>query len=108
MIEHSNREAREISERAGDIYNTVCLLGERLLSLGASLSTTANKYNDAVRAVQGKQGLAGKVARFQSLSNRANKNFPEALAPIEPDIEVMRVEELDGARQGRLSDDGNE
>ena len=54
------------------------------------------------------QGLAGKVARFQSLSNRANKNFPEALAPIEPDIEVMRVEELDGARQGRLSDDGNE
>ena len=29
MIEHGNREAQEISSRAGDIYNTVCLLGAR-------------------------------------------------------------------------------
>ena len=93
MIEHSNREAREISERAGDIYNTVCLLGERLLSLGTSISTTANKYNDAVKAVQGKQGLLGKVSRFQSLSQRANKSFPDALSPIEPDVEEIRLED---------------
>ena len=93
MIEHSNREAREISERAGDIYNTVCLLGERLLSLGTSISTTANKYNDAVKAVQGKQGLLGKVSRFQSLSQRANKSFPDALTPIEPDVEAIRLED---------------
>ena len=93
MIEHSNREAREISERAGDIYNTVCLLGERLLSLGTSISTTANKYNDAVKAVQGKQGLLGKVSRFQSLSQRANKSFPDALSPIEPDVESIRLED---------------
>ena len=93
MIEHSNREAREISERAGDIYNTVCLLGERLLSLGTSISTTANKYNDAVKAVQGKQGLLGKVSRFQSLSQRANKTFPDALSPIEPDVESIRLED---------------
>ena len=92
MIEHSNRDAREISGRAGDIYNTVCLLGERLLSLGASISTTANKYNDAVKAVQGKQGLLGKVSRFQSMSQRANKRFPEALSPIEPDVEAIRLE----------------
>ena len=93
MIEHSNREAREISERAGDIYNTVCLLGERLLSLGTSISTTANKYNDAVKAVQGKQGLLGKVSRFQSLSQRANKTFPDALSPIEPEVEAIRLED---------------
>ncbi len=99
MIEHSNREAREISERAGDIYNTVCLLGERLYALGASISTTANKYNDAVKAVQGKQGLVGKVARFQSLSKRANKSFPEALSPIDPEIDTARLEELQGPEQ---------
>lgn len=93
MIEHSNREAREISERAGDIYNTVCLLGERLLSLGTSISTTANKYNEAVKAVQGKQGLLGKVSRFQSLSQRANKSFPDALSPIEPEVEAIRLED---------------
>ena len=107
MIEHSNREAREISERAGDIYNTVCLLGDRLLSLGASLSTATNKYNDAVKAVQGKQGLAGKVARFQTLSKRANKTFPEALSPIDPEIEVMRIDELHDGKQTPPPDDSN-
>ena len=91
MIEHGNREAQEISSRAGDIYNTVCLLGERLYALGASISTTANKYNDALKAVQGKQGLVGKVARFQSLSQRANKDFPKTLAPIDPDIDRVEL-----------------
>jgi DNA recombination protein RmuC len=50
------------------------------------------KYNDAVRAVQGKQGLVGKVARFQTLSKKANKIFPKALAPIEPEIETISLE----------------
>ena len=76
MIEHSNREAREISERAGDIYNTVCLLGERLHAFGASLSTTANKYNDAVKAVQGKQGLLGKCRGFSHCLSEPTKLSP--------------------------------
>ena len=93
MIEHSNREAQEISEKAGDIYNTVCLLGERLYALGASLSTTANKYNETVKAVQGKQGLVGKVARFQTVSQRANKTFPKGLTVIDPDIDLPQLTE---------------
>ncbi len=93
MIEHSNREAQEISEKAGDIYNTVCLLGERLYALGASLSTTANKYNETVKAVQGKQGLVGKVARFQTVSQRANKTFPKGLTSIDPNIDLPQLTE---------------
>ena len=93
MIEHSNREAQEISEKAGDIYNTVCLLGERLYALGASISTTANKYNETVKAVQGKQGLVGKVARFQTVSQRANKTFPKGLAAIDPNIDLPQLTE---------------
>ena len=93
MIEHSNREAQEISEKAGDIYNTVCLLGERLYALGASLSTTANKYNETVKAVQGKQGLVGKVARFQTVSQRANKTFPKGLTAIDPNIDLPQLPE---------------
>ena len=93
MIEHSNREAQEISEKAGDIYNTVCLLGERLYALGASISTTANKYNETVKAVQGKQGLVGKVARFQTVSQRANKTFPKGLTAIDPNIDLPQLTE---------------
>lgn len=92
MIEHSNREAREISDRAGDIYNTVCLLGDRLQALGSSMNTATQKYNETVRAVQGKQGLAGKVARFQTLSKKANKTFPKALGPIEAEIEPITLD----------------
>ena len=92
MVEHSNREAREISDRAGDIYNTVCLLGDRLQALGSSITTATQKYNEAVRAVQGKQGLAGKVARFQTLSKKANKTFPKALGPIDPEIEPVALD----------------
>jgi len=38
--------------------------------------------------------LLGKVSRFQSLSQRANKSFPDALAPIEPDVETARLEDI--------------
>jgi DNA recombination protein RmuC len=95
MIEHSNREAREISDRAGDIYNTVCLLGDRLQALGSSMTTATQRYNEAVRAVQGRQGLAGKVARFKTLSKKANKTFPKSLAPIDPEIEPLALENRD-------------
>jgi len=95
MIEHSNREAREISDRAGDIYNTVCLLGDRLQALGSSMTTATQRYNEAVRAVQGRQGLAGKVARFKTLSKKANKTFPKSLAPIDPEIESLALENRD-------------
>ena len=95
MIEHSNREAREISDRAGDIYNSVCLLGDRLQALGSSMTTATQKYNEAVRAVQGRQGLVGKVARFKTLSKKANKTFPKNLAPIDPEIEHLALENRD-------------
>jgi DNA recombination protein RmuC len=45
MIERSNSEAREISERAGEIFNTVCLVAERLSKLGGTLTTASNQYN---------------------------------------------------------------
>ena len=37
MMERSNKEAREISEKAGDIFNQVCEVAIRLQKLGGSL-----------------------------------------------------------------------
>ena len=81
MIEHSNREAREISERAGDIYNTVCLLGERL-SAGHVHINNGKQVQRRRQSGSGKQGLLGKVSRFQSLSQRANKSFRIRCRPL--------------------------
>ena len=102
MIEQSNNEAREISSRAGDIYNQVCLVAERLNKLGNTLKSANNHYNDTVRGLAGQQGLYGKIERFQQLSTKANKEMT-ALEPIHADIENDR---LDGLVEDEEADPG--
>jgi DNA recombination protein RmuC len=81
MVDHSNREARQIADAAGELFNQVCLVSERLSKLGKSLSAVTNHYNDTVTALVGNQGLHGKVERFKTLSARASKELP-ALEPL--------------------------
>lgn len=76
-IERGNAEAREISGKAGDIYNQMCLVAERLTKLGNSLATVSGHYNHAVTAFAGQQGLAGKIERFKDFSAKANKVMPQ-------------------------------
>ena len=99
MIEQSNQEAREISSRAGEIYNQVCLVAERLNKLGNTLKAANNHYNDTVRGLAGQQGLYGKIERFQQLSTRANKEMT-ALEPIHADIENDRLDTAASADTG--------
>ena len=91
MIDQSSKEAKEISSRAGDIYNQVCLVAERLHKLGNTLKAANNHYNDTVRSLAGQQGLYGKIDRFQHLSTRANKEM-SPLEAIHADIENDRLE----------------
>ncbi len=93
MIEQGNREAKEISNRAGDIYNQVCLVAERLSKLGNTLRAATNHYNETVTGVVGKQGLHGKVERFQLLSAKANREMV-ALEPVDEEIENGRLESI--------------
>ncbi len=90
MMERSNAEAREISERAGEIYNQVCVVAERLGRLGSTLQTVSNHYNSTVKALAGQQGLYGKVERFGQLSAKVNKSLP-ALETMHTDIESERL-----------------
>lgn len=76
MLEQSNSEAREISQKAGDVYNSVCIVANRLKGLGTTLNAAKNKYNDCVTAITGHQGLHGKVERFTQLSNKVSKQMP--------------------------------
>lgn len=89
-LERGNAEAREISERAGEIYNQICLVAERLAKLGNTLSTASGHYNHAVTALVGNQGLAGKVERFKDLSAKANKTMPK-VELLHADIETEKL-----------------
>ncbi len=93
MIEQGNQEAKEISSRAGDIYNSVCLVAERLNKLGNTLRTANNHYNETITGLVGKQGLHGKIERFQQLSSRANKEMA-TLEPIHDEIENDRLDSV--------------
>lgn len=90
MIERSNTEAREISEKAGEIYNSVCIVADRLSKLGGTLSTVTNHYNSTVTALAGQQGLYGKVDRFNQLSAKVNKSLPQIEA-AHLDFETERL-----------------
>jgi DNA recombination protein RmuC len=85
MIERSNKEAREIGEKAGDIFNQVCEVANRMKKLGGSLSAASNHYNLTLTAIAGRQGLHGKVERFNQLSNKVSKSMPE-LEPLHNDL----------------------
>lgn len=89
-IERGNAEAREISEKAGDIYNQVCVIAERLAKLGNTLNTASNQYNQSVTALVGKQGLLGKVERFQQLSAKAHQTTPQ-VELLETDWDTTRL-----------------
>ena len=90
--------AYRIAEKAGEIYNQICLVAERLSKLGNTLSTVSNQYNSTVTALVGQQGLVGKVERFKTLSAKVNKTMP--------DVELLN-NQLDLARLTTL-EPGNE
>ncbi|VEI46738.1 DNA recombination protein RmuC-like protein [Actinobacillus equuli] len=89
-IERGNAEAREISEKAGEIYNQVCTVADRLAKLGNTLNTVNNQYNQTVTSLVGRQGLVGKVERFQQLSAKASQTMP-ALEMLTNDFETNKL-----------------
>lgn len=92
-IERGNIEAREISEKAGEIYNQICTIAERLAKVGNSLNAANNHYNQTVTSLVGKQGLLGKVERFQQLSAKAAQTVPQ-VEMIENDLETAKLNVL--------------
>lgn len=95
MVARSNQQAHELSARAGEIYNQVVVVAERLKKLGSNLDTVSRQYNETVKAVAGQQGLYGKTSRFNELSSKANKTMP-ALEPLHADFENERLELIVG------------
>lgn len=91
MVARSNAQAHEISARAGEIYNQVVVVAENLKKLGDTLGAANNHYNRAVTSLAGRQGLYGKVSRFNELSSKANKTMP-AIEPLHTDIETEKLD----------------
>jgi DNA recombination protein RmuC len=92
-MERSSREARELGDKAGDIYNQVRKVTERLAKLGNSLGAATNHYNDVAKALTGRQGLRGKVERFADMSSKVTQTIPE-IEPLHNDLQSESLELL--------------
>ncbi|MDH3761147.1 MAG: DNA recombination protein RmuC [Gammaproteobacteria bacterium] len=92
-MERSTREARELGDKAGDIYNQVRKVAERLARIGGSLGAATNHYNETVRALSGRQGLRGKVERFAEMSSKVTQAIPE-IEPLHNDLQSESLELL--------------
>ena len=103
MIDKSNKEAREISASAGDLYNQVARVAERISRLGNTLNTAQTHYNEAVTSLVGRQGLVGKVERFQQVSQKANKEMPQ-LDELGGDFEADRLDNVTGDSDNFIGD----
>lgn len=90
MLARSNAQAQALADRAGELYNQVAMVAERLKKLGDSLDTVSRHYNHTVTAVAGQQGLYGKVSRFRDVSLRANRKMPD-LQPLAADIDSEKL-----------------
>jgi DNA recombination protein RmuC len=63
----------------------------RLQKLGVSLGAASNHYNETLRSLVGRQGLHGKVERFQQLSSKVSKTMP-AIEPLHKDLDHEKLE----------------
>jgi DNA recombination protein RmuC len=92
-MERSTREARELGDKAGDIYNQVRKVTERLAKIGGSLGAATNHFNETVTAISGRQGLRGKVERFAEMSSKVTQVIPE-IEPLHNDLQSEKLELL--------------
>ncbi len=89
-MDRSTREARELGDKAGDIYNQVRRVAKRLDKLGGSLNAAVNHYNETVTSLAGQRGLHGKVERFAELSSKVTEALPE-VEPLAADAQREKL-----------------
>lgn len=92
-LQNSQDDALALSEKAGEIFNQVCLVAERLQKLGQSMQSSNKHFNNVLVSLVGQQGLYGKVERFQDLSIEANRSIPK-LDTLQAEFELGRLDSV--------------
>ena len=79
-LDRSSREAKQLGDKAGEIYEQVRKVAANLGSLGKSLSAVNGHFEKTRNALIGRQGLQGKVERFEKVSSKVSEKIPEVPA----------------------------
>lgn len=78
--EHQNRNAKEIADRAGAMYDKLCSFVEDMERIGKQLSTCNQTYEAAMTKLsQGRGNLLSQANKFTELGVKVKKSLPKSL-----------------------------
>ena len=87
--EHQNKNALEIANRAGALYDKFVLFATDLEDIGKRLDQTQESYDNAhKRLSSGRGNLVSRVEQLKTLGARASKNMPASLSDSQPDSQL--------------------
>jgi DNA recombination protein RmuC len=84
--EYQNRNAQEIAERGGRLYDKFCLFAEALEEVGKRIEQTQDSYSTAMNRLRDGQGnLVRQVEMLRDLGADASKQLPDSFAQAASD-----------------------
>ncbi|MDX1637376.1 MAG: DNA recombination protein RmuC [Balneolaceae bacterium] len=90
--EYQNRNAQEIADRGGALYDKFVLFVESMQDIGQRLRQTRESYNQAMnRLTTGHGSLTRQVQMLKDLGSKASKQLPESMTGP-PDQELPEQE----------------
>lgn len=84
--EHQNRNAREIADRAGAIYDKLRGFVEDMEKVGKQLATCESTYESAMnKLARGKGNIISQAGRLTELGVKAKKKIPRSVSDLADD-----------------------
>ncbi len=78
--EHQNRNAFEIAERGGKLYDKFVSFAENMVDIGSNINRAQKSYDTALNQLKdGKGNLIGQVEKLKELGVKAQKTIPPSL-----------------------------
>lgn len=75
-IERQNKNARNLAEQGGKIYDKLRIVLERMGKLGQQLDTAQKTFADVERSLSGHGSLTTTIGKFKELGVRVKKEIP--------------------------------
>ncbi|MBC8209131.1 MAG: DNA recombination protein RmuC [Desulfobulbaceae bacterium] len=81
--ERQSQNAQEIAQRAGAMYDKLCLFVESMDKLGRQMDTARNSYDEAMnRLTRGRGNLISQANRFAELGIEGKKTLPKSVLEL--------------------------
>jgi DNA recombination protein RmuC len=79
-VEQQNKNAIEIADKAGSLYDKFVLFLENFESVGKKLNEASNSYDTAFKQLSsGRGNVIGKIEELKKMGASANKQIPDKI-----------------------------